>query len=346
MRKIKTMVSSILVFLSCLQQSFRKIKDFGSPPEFHGRRRKRAGSSPVQDGSGGNAEREVDRHFDRLATTKGKTAQAPTCVFEHVSGGQVWLSGLPTVSTMQHWPAATIQVQCFAESLSQKGGIQLPGTQLLVVAPADRATRDAGWRTAWPRIRQTVHAGENVVIHCLSGRHRAAGIAVLVRSLLSGDPIPDSDRVISSLRDIQRHVGEWIHQSCRTSYVGPVLPPVKGYMATGRSQVHLMVEGPSSLCSHKQSSAKAADRLSSPMVTTSMLEAMAWGRPLCESCWVKAPSAYSRNCVSCETMIFRAGSQPISAVLGGGCRLFWGGPQGVGVLFKMPFYMQSTAFPL
>ena len=63
----------------------------------------------------------MDQHFDRLATTRGKTAQAPTCVFQHESGGQVWLSGLPTVATMQHW--------------DKKGGIQLPGTQLLVVAP-------------------------------------------------------------------------------------------------------------------------------------------------------------------------------------------------------------------
>ena len=216
-------------------------------------------------------------------------------------------------------PEATVQVQCFAETLSQKGGVQLPGTQLLVVAPADKATRDAGWRTAWPRIRQSIHAGENVVIHCLSGRHRAAGIAVLVRSLLSGDSITESDRVISSLRDIefhklvaQRHVGDWIHQSYRTSYVGPVLPPVKGYMATGRSQVHLMVEGPSSLCSYKQSSSKAADRLSSP-----------WSLPPCSRPWhgvgrcvrtvgPKRPLACSKSCVSSEILIFRAGSQPSS----------------------------------
>ena len=131
------------------------------------------------------------------------------------------------------------------------------------------------------------------------------------------ESITESEQVISSLRNIEfhklvaeRHVGDWIHQSYRNSYVGPVLPSVKGYMATGRSQVHLMVEGPSSLCSYKQSSSKAADRLSSPMITTSMHEAMAWGRPLCESCWAKAPSSLQQKLRELWYWIFRAGSQP------------------------------------
>lgn len=116
------------------------------------------------------------------------------------------------------------------------------------------------------------------------------------------ESITESEQVISSLRNIEfhklvaeRHVGDWIHQSYRNSYVGPVLPSVKGYVATGRSQVHLMVEGPSSLCSYKQSSSKAADRLSSPMITTSIHEAMAWGRALWESCWAKAPSSLQQK---------------------------------------------------
>ena len=41
-----------------------------------------------------------DQYFDRLATSRGKTAEAPTKVFQHPSGGALWLSGLPIVSTL------------------------------------------------------------------------------------------------------------------------------------------------------------------------------------------------------------------------------------------------------
>lgn len=166
-----------------------------------------------------------------------------------------------------------------------------------MVALTDTRQRDGQWREHWPTIRQSVHANEEVLLHCMAGRHRAAGLAILVRALLSGTTISESHAVVKGLRDIEfenlvakQHVSNWIHQTYRASYVGPPLPPAIGYIATLRSRLHIMAEGGAPLCSHKQSAGRAAERLLNPITTTSLLEAMAWGRELCGNCMAKAPA--------------------------------------------------------
>ena len=185
-----------------------------------------------------------DQYFDRLATSRGKTAEAPTKVFQHPSGGALWLSGLPIVSTLQHFPVVSMQLKCFSEPLDKRGGVQLPDTQLFTVAVADAAARDGQWRSAWPVLRQSIFQGESVVCHCMAGRHRAAGIAILAEALLEGSSMADSCAAVSSMRDVEFHkltsdkgVREWIHHAFRTSYVGEPLPRACGYMCTGRSKV-------------------------------------------------------------------------------------------------------------
>lgn len=37
-----------------------------------------------------------DRRFDELATVDGKRAVKPTLLFKLTSGGEIWLSGIPT----------------------------------------------------------------------------------------------------------------------------------------------------------------------------------------------------------------------------------------------------------
>eukprot|EP00435_Cladocopium_sp_Y103_P036088 s512_g9.t1 len=41
-----------------------------------------------------------DSKFDRLATIQGKSAEAPSLVFENRAGGKLWLSGIPVRSTV------------------------------------------------------------------------------------------------------------------------------------------------------------------------------------------------------------------------------------------------------
>lgn len=208
----------------------------------------------------------------------------------------MWLSGLPVGATRGHFPAVSLQVKCFGDSLQSKGGVTISNATLVTVALTDPRQRESQWREHWPTIRQSVHANEEVLIHCMAGRHRAAGLAILVHSLLAGTSMAESHLVVKSLRDIEfdqlvkkKHVADWLYQTQRSSYVGAPLPAVIGYVATMRSRLHIMAEGGAPLCSHKQGSGKAAERLVRPITTSSLLEAVAWGREFCTSCISKAP---------------------------------------------------------
>ena len=238
-----------------------------------------------------------EEKFDRLATVKGKTAQRPTLVLRNANGGEIWLSGLPTVATLEAFPAISLQIVCFSEPLERRGGVCCPGAQCKVLAPTDKENRDRQWKEVWPLLRQTYFGGESTLIHCMAGRHRAAGITILVRSLLKDCTIEESESSISSLRDIEfdklmstKHVADWIWWTFRHAAIGPQLPALQGYMATERSQLHLRTINDMPLCHHKQSTEKAAERLRSPLRTNSLQEAVAWGRPWCSSCIAKAPA--------------------------------------------------------
>ena len=138
--------------------------------------------------------------------------------------------------TREHFPAVSLQVKCFGDSLEAKG-VTISNATLVTIALTDMRQRDGQWKEHWPTIRQSVHANEEVLLHCMAGRYRAAGLAILVRALLSGTTIAESHAaVVKGLRDIEfenliakQHVSNWIHQTYRASYVGgglaKCLPP-------------------------------------------------------------------------------------------------------------------------
>ena len=78
--------------------------------------------------------------------------------------------------------------------------------------------------------------------------------------------------------------------------MNPPLPTVVGYIATQRSNLHLMVAGAVPLCFHKQNVDKAPERLKGSLQTSELLEAAAWLRPLCQACLGKAPAGVQLRC--------------------------------------------------
>jgi len=206
-------------------------------------------------------------------------------------------------STKDRFPSITLQVVCFHQQLEDKGGIQLPGSMVCHVCPSDRRAREPQWRVAWPLIKNTLLAGESVLAHCMAGRHRGGGVAVLARSVLAQESLEASEAVIKQKRDIDlpgllrdHTVGPWLADMRRTSYMNPPLPTVVGYIATQRSNLHLMVAGGVPLCFHKQNAEKAPERLKGAFQTSELLEAAAWLRPLCQACVGKAPAGVQIRC--------------------------------------------------
>jgi len=142
-----------------------------------------------------------------------------------------------------------------------------------------------------------VQSGEEVLLHCVAGKHRAAGIAVLCRAVLCGESLIEAENHIKQVRRIDlpglvkdKSIGEWLAEMKRSTTLTAPHPKVVGCIATTKSKLHLMTAAELPLCQHKQSADKVVDRLSHPMKTTKFFEAAAWQRPTCDACMGKAPA--------------------------------------------------------
>eukprot|EP00439_Symbiodinium_sp_Y106_P061427 s4257_g9.t1 len=124
----------------------------------------------------------LERHFDSIASIKGKRVQPPTRLWQSREGGALWLSGMPTEESLASYPRCDIQLCWFRESLTCQGGAVIPKTLQMQIAITDPKSRDQ--KEAWPVIRQTLMSGGSVLGHCVAGRHRAAGGQALILSLL------------------------------------------------------------------------------------------------------------------------------------------------------------------
>ena len=79
--------------------------------------------------------------------------------------------------------------------------------------------RSEQWGEVWPAIKNTVWHGDNVVIHCIKGRHRGAYLAVLCRALLAGETIDGANAHIEARRNTELHkvirdkgMKKWLHE--------------------------------------------------------------------------------------------------------------------------------------
>ena len=239
----------------------------------------------------------TDSYFDYMAGGKHRHDQAPTAIYVSQAGGTLWLGPLPTEETKHKFPKVTLQVTCFSDPPHTKGGVVLPGVMHIYIAPSAKRDRVNQWRVQWPLIKNTLFAGESVLLHCLAGRHRAAGVGMLVRAVLANESLEDSEAYIKAKRDVDvpglmrdRSIGVWVAEMKRTTQVTPGFPKVVGCIATAKSKLHLMTVGEIPLCSHKQSTDRAADRLVNPLKTQDFYEAAAWQRPTCEACLGRAPA--------------------------------------------------------
>ncbi len=245
---------------------------------------------------------QAEQHFDRLATTRGRTAEAPTLVFQSEKGGKIWLSGMPTEATAHLFPRTDLQVICFQEDLApRKGGVVLPSAMTTSISPAWAKGRVDQWRLAWPLIRNSVWSGDQVLVHCLSGRHRAAAVATMLRSLLAGESLETSGQWLAQHRDVelqkvssQNGVALWMRLMVQQATVGSPMPQVVGFISTLRSHTHLRTLTGAPLCCHKQDPMKALERLQEPLISDDAGTAAGWGRPACAACEGKAPASWQK----------------------------------------------------
>ena len=238
-----------------------------------------------------------DAYFDYLAGKQRRYDQAPSAIYRSEAGGVLWLGPLPVAETQARFPRVTLQVTCFSPEVEERGGLVLQGAMHIHIAPSSVRDRTQQWRVQWPLIKNSVQSGEGVLLHCLAGKHRAAGVAVLCRAVLAGESLQEAEDHIKKVRTIDlpglvrnKGIGEWLAEMRRTTVLTAPHPKVVGCIATTKSKLHLMTDAELPLCQHKQSADKMVDRLSQPMKTTKFFEAAAWMRPTCDVCMGKAPA--------------------------------------------------------
>lgn len=247
----------------------------------------------------GPPQEEDEKHFDGLAGKGKKAAEPPTLIFSNNQGGQLWLAGLPRQHTLDQFPSTTtLQVVCFSQEVEAKGGVCLPGALLLRICPSSKRDREGQWKISWPTIRNTLQAGEVAVLHCVAGRHRAAGLGVLLRAILMEESVDESASWIQQRRNIDmaslfhdHSIKEWIHNTKRSYAMVPPMPSTDGFMATAKSNVHLKTVGGIPLCAHKQAAEKASQRLVGPIFASNIASAKAWNKPLCQACYYRSPAS-------------------------------------------------------
>ena len=69
-------------------------------------------------------------------------------------------------------------------------------------------------------MKHTVWNGDNVLLHCIKGRHKAAYLAVLCRALLAGESIEAANSYIEDRCDTELHkvikdqgMKKWLHKA-------------------------------------------------------------------------------------------------------------------------------------
>eukprot|EP00438_Fugacium_kawagutii_P021735 Skav236229 [mRNA] locus=scaffold132:348798:350914:+ [translate_table: standard] len=243
-------------------------------------------------------EEAVDRRLEQLGVGGGKTAQAPTLIWESVRGGRLYLSGLPTRATAAQFPEVALQVCCFPGGPECRQGVTLRGAQLMTFSAAYASQRSEQWRELWPAVQHTLFAGDSVLMHCMKGKHRAAFTGILTRALLAGETIDEANRYVENLRNTElskvtreRGMAQWLHQTWRGSQLVTPMPLPAAYAATEHSNIHVMTAEGVTLCRHKQADGKTK-RLVNPMTTTDVYEATAWSRPWCDGCLRRCPASW------------------------------------------------------
>ena len=171
-------------------------------------------SSSSASSSAGNA---CEARFDLLATLNGRHAERPTKIWESSTGGCLWLSGIPTPLTVNEFPSVDLQLVSL-HSLEKKGGVGIPGAAVRHIHLTHRQKRDAQWQSSWPLARRLLLADGQVLIHCVAGKHRAAGLSVVMRALLTKETLAQSHAHILRRRSVEveklltnRSIAAWLH---------------------------------------------------------------------------------------------------------------------------------------
>ena len=120
----------------------------------------------------------------------------PQCGFHHAVAS--WCFRVLAMEETRG-PNTALQVCCMGKSPEQRGGVTLEGAELVMFEIANPRGRQS-WYDVFRKVFNTVMSGDDVVVHCMAGRHRSGTTAVMCRGLLANESFDDAERNILQRR--------------------------------------------------------------------------------------------------------------------------------------------------
>ena len=116
---------------------------------------------------------------DEIAWSRSLLGVATVTLCRHA--GSAWVRCLPP----QSFPDIALQITAMAQDPVARGGIVLPGG---FAPPMKHHFRKAGAGLLL-LVKHTLWEGQNVLAHCMAGRHWGASAGAVLRSIMSGDSL-------------------------------------------------------------------------------------------------------------------------------------------------------------
>ena len=222
----------------------------------------------------------LERHFDSIASIKGKRVQPPTRLWQSREGGALWLSGMPTEESLASYPRCDIQLCWFRESLTCPGGAVIPNPS------------DADCHHRSQVARPAVEKGSLARDSADPDEWRLGAGTLCCRSSPScwrpgSHPFAPS-ATVGRLRECQIYklmeqgsIAQWIRHVRRTA-------PSR-CIPTERSQIHLDLGRGIPLCRHRQGSDAGQWTLQR---VADLQEAEGYQRAFCRDCLQRASAVF------------------------------------------------------
>ena len=250
------------------------------------------------------------------------------------TGGELWLSGVPTRATYSRYfepKAFSIQICCFAGSPKRKSsagsqGIEIP-TALQVNVNMDAGNMQT---TVERQIKEHLYlvttsllSGDNVLIHCRAGCHRAAIVSATFRAILTDKSFAEAQLSINQVRFVEipyalshygpaSEINAWIRGlvvDCQRT-IRPTLaafakrgqedsvriPVAWGFSGVSiHTHTHALIRDPQSeelipFCQNHQKVDKAGFK--NVTSTVNDQEAISWAREFCKHCARHIPASW------------------------------------------------------
>ena len=250
-----------------------------------------------------------DRAGNRLEPEK-PTLVAKVCA--EPGRGELWLGGIPRrdkEAELYEGKRLNIQICCMAKPPreividpqdKEQGmrGCVVNGCIIFKLELSHEGKRMEDWRNLSGRVVSSIRSGDNGLIHCIGGTHRAPVGAAMLRAVLHGESFDDAKKAIEAVRKVdfhkslQRFGGPWIEKAIHGPWNNKAhVVPYCWAAGVGASIVHACRKDGDKLgpvCKWNQRDALSffkTDMLQAGTVE----EARSWGRNFCTRCtpWLR-----------------------------------------------------------